>query len=176
MRNCVTEPAHQNVLVIGWGNELLGDDAAGRRVAQALEEESLPGVEVVDVHQLTPELALRLVGTACVIFVDACPAAEHQGIQLQRLAATEPGEHHAGVGHTGRPEGLLAMADELYGARPEAWLVAVPARSFEPGDPLSETVRAGIVDAVEAVKRLARGDGAAGAAVVNAGTLNECAG
>ena len=145
-------------LLIGWGNELLGDDAAGRRVAQAVEAEAADGVEVVDIHQLTPELALRVAETHRVIFVDACPTTQDGFIHIEPIYASEGGGQ-PGVGHTGRPHDLLAMAAELYGAQPEAWLIAVPARSFEPGEPLSESAEAGIQDAVEAAKRLlARGN------------------
>lgn len=145
-------------LVIGWGNELLGDDAAGRRVAQALEADAPPGVEVIDIHQLTPELALRVAETHRVIFVDACPAVQDGAIRVEPIYAGE-GNDQPGVGHTGRPQDLLAMAATLYGAQPEAWLIAVPACSFEAGEPLSESAEAGVRDAVEAARRLlARGN------------------
>ncbi|MFP4193114.1 MAG: hydrogenase maturation protease [Candidatus Hydrogenedentota bacterium] len=144
-------------LVIGWGNELLGDDAAGRRVAQALEAEGAPGVEVVDIHQLTPELALRIAETHRVIFVDACSTVKDGAIRVEPIYAGE-GNDQPGVGHTGRPQDLLAMAAALYEAHPEAWLIAVPARSFEACEALSDTAEAGVRDAVEAAKRLlARG-------------------
>jgi len=145
-------------LLIGWGNELLGDDAAGRRVAQAVEAEGVPGVDVIDIHQLTPELALRVAETHRVIFVDACPAVQDGAIRVEPIYPGE-GDDRPGVGHTGRPEDLLAMAAMLYDAQPEAWLIAVPARSFETGEPLSDSAGAGVRDAVEAAKRLlARGN------------------
>ncbi len=144
-------------LVIGWGNELLGDDAAGRRVARAVEAEGMPEVDVIDIHQLTPEVALHLARAERAIFVDACAGVKDGAILVERIYPAE-GNDHPGVGHTGRPEDLLAMAATLYGAQPEAWLIAVPARSFEVNEPLSEDAEAGVRDAVTAVKRLlARG-------------------
>ena len=140
-------------LLIGWGNELLGDDAAGRRVAQAVEAEGVPGVDVIDIHQLTPEVALHLTRADRAVFVDACPEVKDGAILVERIYPSE-GAKHPGVGHTGRPEDLLAMTAELYGAQPEAWLIAVPARSFEASEPLSECAETGVRDAVTAAKRL----------------------
>jgi Ni,Fe-hydrogenase maturation factor len=48
------------ILVIGYGNELRGDDAIGQWVARA-----------VAAHQLTPELAEDLAHTDYAVFVDA---------------------------------------------------------------------------------------------------------
>ncbi len=145
-----------SVLIIGWGNDLLGDDAAGRRVAQEIAARRWLGVEALEMHQLTPELALRLAETECVIFVDAYPASEKDGVTMRRL--NEMGSADTpGVGHMGRPEDLLRMAASLYGARPEAWMIAVPAFSFEPGDVLSGRTQAGIRQALRAIDDLVRG-------------------
>ena len=59
-------------LVIGYGNELRGDDAVGPEVARCVAEWRRPEVVGIAVHQLTPELAVALSEVAVVIFVDAC--------------------------------------------------------------------------------------------------------
>ena len=48
-----------DVLVIGYGNELRGDDGVGPRVARELSPRLGVsfGVSAIDVHQLMPELA-----------------------------------------------------------------------------------------------------------------------
>lgn len=146
-----------SVLVIGWGNDLLGDDAAGRRVAQEIAARRWPGVEALEMHQLTPELALRLTEAECVIFVDAYPASEEDGVLLRRLAGADSTDT-PGVGHMGRPEDLLRMAATLYGTKPEAWMIGIPACSFEPGDALSGRTRSGIQQALRAIENLVRGN------------------
>ncbi len=151
------EPLHGKpgaaTLVIGWGNDMLGDDAAGRCVAREIAERNVPDVEALDVHQLTPELALYIAKAKTVIFVDADAAAEQDAIRMERVLPAHTADR-AAPGHTGRPEDLLAMAESLYGMRPEAWLIAVPVRSFEPGEALSPVTRAGIRDAVDAIENL----------------------
>jgi hydrogenase maturation protease len=49
-----------DLLVIGYGNELRSDDGVGPRVARAVAEWRLPGVEAIAVHQLTLELCARM--------------------------------------------------------------------------------------------------------------------
>ena len=59
-----------DILVIGYGNELRGDDAIGPRVARAVRRR-YPDLKTVAAHQLTPEMAARLAGVRLAIFVDA---------------------------------------------------------------------------------------------------------
>src|SRR5690349_11507086 len=64
-------PFSVSTLVIGYGNDLRGDDAVGQRVAMAVARWRRPGVMAIAAHQLTPELATWLVRAKFAIFVDA---------------------------------------------------------------------------------------------------------
>jgi hydrogenase maturation protease len=120
-----------SALIIGYGNPLGGDDAAGYLAA-----ESLGGLAV---HQLTPELAEPIARAARVIFVDAAVAGQASACQpgAIRERAIIPDPQPAAFTHHLTPEALLAMAQFLYGHAPEAVLVTITAASFEPGAPLS---------------------------------------
>ena len=70
-------------LVIGYGNELRGDDGLGPYIAARVEEQCLPHVRTLTVHQLTPELTAFLEDAfvALASYVDeelAALAAEHR--------------------------------------------------------------------------------------------------
>jgi hydrogenase maturation protease len=132
------------VLLIGYGNDLRGDDAAGRLVAQRIRAYDAVAVEVHSVHQLTPEFAEIVAKTDRVVFVDAYVAAEGDPARAVHIARDAPG---ARLDHVGSPESLLALADCVYGSRPDAWLVTVPAVSFDYGAAPSATTRVGIDDA-----------------------------
>ena len=59
-------------LIIGYGNPLREDDGLGPRAAELLERQLAPGAaEIVQCHQLTPELAARFESASIVIFLDA---------------------------------------------------------------------------------------------------------
>jgi hydrogenase maturation protease len=135
-------------LVIGYGNPLRGDDAAGPALAHRLAGHPLPGVEVLVVHQLTPELAARLAPVERVVFVDAA-FRETVGVE-----AVKPDEDAPGLGHVGTPGRLLALTRLLYSACPRAWLVSIPAACMEYGAGLSPRAQAGLEMAVTEVRRL----------------------
>jgi hydrogenase maturation protease len=117
-------------LVIGWGCDLRGDDAAGRRVAGTVAAWARPGVDVLLLHQLTPEVADVMAVARRVVFVDAFAA---KGAAAVRLARVRPAGEGRGptLGHHGAPDALLQMTIDLYGAAPETWQVGVPAYDFE---------------------------------------------
>jgi hydrogenase maturation protease len=149
-------------LVIGYGNPLRGDDAAGREVAAAVAGWGLPDVQALAVHQLTPELAGPLAGARLAVFVDAYHAPDGGAVNVRRLGrARGP----AALGHTGDPRFLLGLAQALYGRRPRAWLVTVPGVDFAFGETLSPAAWDGVRDALRRVAQLLGGaEAPAGAA------------
>jgi hydrogenase maturation protease len=138
-------------LVIGYGNDLRGDDDAGRRAAAQVDAWSLPGVDVRVVHQLTPELADPLAAADRAIFLDARPAWSGADVRVQRLHPALPS---AGSSHACDPRGLLALARAAFGRRPEAWWITIPAADFACGAPLSLLTQRGIADALARVRLL----------------------
>ncbi len=137
-------------LVVGYGNELRGDDAVGPQVARRVGGWQRPEVAGLAVHQLTPELAPALAGAGVVVFVDACVEDGGREVSLRRLEARPAG----GMGHTSDPRWLLALAEAAYGRRPEAWLVTIPAADFGLGGRLSATALAGMSVAQRQINRL----------------------
>ena len=141
----------QSILVIGYGNELLCDDGVGQRVARAVAEWRVPNLRSLAVHQLTPELAEELVDVDRVIFVDAYTEATQQEVRVCRLEAADT---VATTGHTSDPLLLLAIAQALYNAHPQAWWVGIPAVNFELSDRLSPITEQGMEEALEEIDRL----------------------
>ena len=147
MNSGPTEPSSRR-LVIGYGNSLRGDDAAGPILADRIAALALPGVTVLARHQLTPELAAELAACAAVVFVDAT---RRTAVAVESLV---PDTALPGLGHTGSPAQLLALAQALYGACPRAWLVTVPAARTGFGTGLSRQAAAGVEAALAEVLRL----------------------
>jgi hydrogenase maturation protease len=141
----------RSVVVIGYGNDLRGDDAVGPLAATAVAEWDVPGVQVLAVHQLTPELAEVLTAAELAIFVDACASAERKEVETQLIA---PATLDTALGHTGDPRELLALTKALYGHCPAAWLITVPAQSFALGTALSPTAERGLAAALQELRAL----------------------
>lgn len=136
-------------LVLGYGNELRGDDALGPMAVSVIETWGTPGTVVLSRHQLTPELAEPISRAQRVLFIDAArpgkaaPSGIH-AIRPARAGSLSP--------HRSDPRMLLALARLLYGRAPRAWMLAIPAEDFEYGAPLTPLASAGLAKALEAVR------------------------
>ncbi len=141
------------VLVIGYGNALRTDDGVGWHAARLLAADPRLAGAIVEAHQqLTPELALDISAATLVVLVDATTTTPPGTVTARPLGAGEgPGasSHHVGPGL------LLALARELYGAAPEAWVVSVGVLEMGPGEALSPPVAAALPAVANAVARLA---------------------
>jgi hydrogenase maturation protease len=138
------------LLVIGYGNTLRGDDAAGPHTAEAVAALRLPGVRVLSCHQLTPELAETLAEAERVVFVDAAVDRPRR-VRLRPLTPKSAGPS---VSHATDPRTLLALTRELFGRAPRAWWLTIPAIRFEFGESLSGLTRRGVALAVKRIRAL----------------------
>ncbi len=141
-----------DVLVVGLGSDLHGDDAAGRLVADAIERRALPGVAVRSVVQLVPELAEPIARADRVVFVDASIAVERVTV---RQVSPQPA---AGDTHHSTPGTLLGLVADLGWPSPPAFLVEVPALDLSLGDPLSDFGASAVERATDEVLALVRAD------------------
>jgi hydrogenase maturation protease len=127
------------LLIIGYGNPQRGDDGLGWHAADQLRKTiDDPEVEILAVHQLTPELMDPVSRARRAIFIDACQDGEPGEIRERRvgLAAGK-----ARFTHHFTPESLVEGAKSLFGTAPEAVLYTVCGASFELGAELSAPVR-----------------------------------
>lgn len=144
--------AELSVLVIGYGNTLRGDDGAGPKVAEEIERLNLPNVRALSLGLLAPEIADPVSKAGKVIFVDA--SAEANEVSVSPVA---PGESSQVMAHAAEPATILALARDLFGRAPNAWLVAIPACDFSPGENFSQTTARGVKTAVDQITRLISG-------------------
>jgi hydrogenase maturation protease len=129
---------------------LRGDDGAGPVIAGWFA--GVPRCDAVCCHQLTPELAERLASVDLAVFVDATVGVSPGHVAITRLGAGTATPR--GLVHHVDPVQLLALADQLYGRAPVAFLVTVGAESTELGEGLSQSVAAAVSNAVAAIQAL----------------------
>ena len=138
------------MLIIGYGNSLRADDGAGIAAVRRIAER-YPGVHCKMVHQLGPELAEDIADYKTVVFLDA--SVEAKEVTVNRIPLpVSMGPMHT---HIATAPGVLALAGRLYDASPlHAYIVHIPASSFEFGESCTpETIRH-IEHSVESVGRL----------------------
>ena len=130
------------VLILGYGNPLRSDDGVGWHAAvQLFRAIAIPEVEVLPCHQLTPDLAEPVSRAELVLFLDGARPGKGGEFHCEEVTATEGSPsftHHLSPGL------LLAIARDLYGAYPRAWLLTICGSRFDAGDSLSPEVEAAL--------------------------------
>jgi len=151
-RDSATAENRPRILVIGYGNPLRSDDGIGWRVAEILQPRlKTSQVEVIQCHQLAPEMAEKLRDTALVVFVDATTEGSPGKCNHQRLRATNSS---AVFSHGPTPAALVSLAADLYGASPEVHLFTVCGSSFGYGERFSPEVDQALPSVVEEIEAL----------------------
>ena len=119
------------VLVYGYGNPGRQDDGLGVALAGELEAWAqagkVPGLAFDSNYQLNAEDALAVAGSRAVVFIDAAPEGP-EPFEFRRLQSKA---EIAFSTHAMSPESVLALAAELYGAQPPAWLLAIRGYAWE---------------------------------------------
>ncbi len=150
MRKKTPPTAAGNCLVIGYGNTLRGDDGVGPRVAEAVAALGLPGVCTLVGAQLSPEHADPIAQARTVIFVDAALDAPGE-VQLRKL---EPADTSQLMAHAADPRTMLALARDVFGRAPKAWLLTIPVETLAFTEELSPVAQRGLQQAVRQIQKL----------------------
>ena len=141
------------IAVIGVGNALRGDDGAGPAVLGRLRAECPAGVELCESDGEVTGLLDALSGRRAAIVVDAvCSGAEAGTVHCWRddapaLAVLRSSTHALGVADA------LALAEALQRRPHRVTVVAIEARHFAPGEPLSPPVAQAVDPAAAVVRR-----------------------
>jgi len=141
------------LLIIGYGNTLRSDDGVGPRAAEAMAALNLPGLQVLSCPLLTPELAEPISRARIAVFVDAAVDAPRE-VQLRKL---QPAASSQIMAHAADPPTMLALARDVFGHAPEAWLLAIPVRNLAIGDELSDFARRNLQTAIDCLEQFATG-------------------
>ena len=126
-------PTDSKILVYGIGNPGRRDDGLGPALVELLEAARLEGVDLDSNYQLNIEDALACSKHDTVIFADASETAETP-FAFIRL---EPSREIAFTTHELSPAAVLALCEELYGRRPQAWVMAIRGHEWDIGEGLS---------------------------------------
>lgn len=139
-------PPSCDVLVVGCGNLLRGDDAVGPIAVRELWERGVPdGVRLIDGGTAGLDVAFMMRGAGRVVIIDAAQTGAAPGtvyrVPAEELAELPPldGIHT----HALRWDHAVAFSSWLLGPeRPaDIEVFLVEAGSLEPGAPLTESVR-----------------------------------
>jgi hydrogenase maturation protease len=138
-----------STLIIGYGNILRGDDGAGYFVAETVANWQIPHIRSLPTHQLLPEHAAAIAQVERVIFVDAVVGDRSKPeITLEPMTIGDAPMRS----HYLTPQLLLSLTQKLYHAKPDAYLLTIPAADFTLGAELSAIACQGINLALDRLK------------------------
>ena len=141
-------------VVIGIGNTLRRDDGAGVEAARRLAH-ALPDAHVIAAHGLQPEMAGEIAPCNLAVFIDA--SVRTSAVSVTRVSAR--GGLTGNDAHAVTPDGLLAIARQVYGSAPDAALIVeIPAFECGFGEGMSERTLRMIDSCVQLVTELLRGE------------------
>jgi hydrogenase maturation protease len=147
-----------DVLVLGVGNSLLGDDGVGVHMVGQLSCDGLgPEQDVELLEGGTQGLALlgSLAGRTALILLDAVSLGDAPGsVHVRRNEDVLALGYRSSTAHEGNAGELLAAARLLGDLPPNLFLVGVEPASLEGGIGLSEPVRQALPIALAAARRL----------------------
>ncbi len=122
-------------VVIGYGNPLRQDDGIGWRAAELLEQKLPAGsAEIIQCHQLTPELAANLADASLVLFLDA--ACDQQPGAISSVPVQAEGA--VVWSHYLTPGQLLSLSERWCGKAPPAFLIRGGIQRMDLGEGLTE--------------------------------------
>ena len=144
----------RTVLFIGYGNPGRRDDGLGPGLAARVERLAIPGVTVDSDYQLTVEDAEAVARNEVTIFADASVGGTEPFYFRRVSARGAPGFSSHGV----EPEEVLALAVDLFGARPEAYVLGIRGYEFNAfGEGLSPRAAANLALAEAFIGGVLRG-------------------
>lgn len=151
-------PEPCDLLVIGCGNILRGDDAAGPILIRELYEREVPaGVRLVDGGTSGMDVAFAMRGAARVVIVDASATGTDAGtvyrVPAEEVATPPPlsGLHS----HNFRWDHALSLGAWLLGPHcpSDITVFLIEGSAYEPGEPLTEPVAAAMRSVADLIVR-----------------------
>ncbi len=149
------QSADPGLTVFAWGNTARGDDAIGPILAERLRAMEIPGLRVIEDHQLNIEHVTDIAPGAATLFIDASVEIE-EGYRLERIGPSKDGNFST---HAISPQALLNVYEQtMKRPAPDSWLLHVAAREFELGAEPGELCRQAIDQASQFLSALLEAD------------------
>lgn len=114
-------------VIIGYGNELRGEDAFGIDTIKRLQKLELKDTKLLSMHQLMPEIVLQLLDADEIIFIDACYDEKNH----YTLACSLTEQNNLNLSHHISPKTISQMLKSLYAKMPKFFIYSMMSKNFE---------------------------------------------
>ncbi len=142
-----------DIVVIGCGNPLRGDDGAGWYAVDEIEKNSdIDKIRFLKCRELGPELSESLSRSRHALFIDVSVKEEGGVVREEKLLPSPPVT--AVDAHSLEPESLLSLSEALYGHVPGSILLSVPGKSFGYEERISDDLASPLKELVERARSI----------------------
>jgi hydrogenase maturation protease len=149
-------PTADEVLLIGVGNDLRGDDRVGLVLARAIRAQKLPRVRVVECSGDITAWFSHWSGADTVVMIDAVVSGARPGT-LHRLDVSEAplpaSQRSPSSSHILDVGQIVELARALHRLPAHLLIFGIEGEQFEQGADLSPAVQAALPGAVAAIKK-----------------------
>ncbi len=114
-------------VIVGYGNELRGEDAFGVHVIKELQRFHLKNTKLISAFQLTPEITLKLLEANEIIFIDA----SNNEKDHYALACSLSRQSSFNLSHHISPNSIVGMLNSLYNKHPNFFIYSMLTNSFD---------------------------------------------
>lgn len=150
-------PSSPRILMLGYGNPGRQDDGLGPALIAQIDGMGLPNLTALENYQLNIEDAADVAAHDIVWFVDAARV----GALPYEVRDLAPAMQIEFTSHLLRPETVLAISRDCYGASPPAFLLAIRGYAFEFREELTAAASANLDAALTMLKARIHGLGEA---------------
>lgn len=123
-----------SILIYGYGNPGRTDDGVGIAFTERINAQRYPAVSTESNYQLNAEDALAISENDIVVFVDA---SQKETVEHFRFYAIEPAHEITFTTHAMMPQSIVALCQELYGRKPDAYMLEIRGYAWEMSEQLS---------------------------------------
>lgn len=121
-------------IIIGYGNDLRGEDGFGVEVVRELQNKVKKDTKLIEAYQLTPELCLELLVADEIIFIDAA----FSGDSHYKLACILEPLNQTNLSHHISPKMILSILNGVYNRYPSYQIYSMLTNEFDKIDDLEK--------------------------------------
>ncbi len=113
--------------IVGYGNDLRGEDAFGVDVIKELQNYKIDKTKLISQFQLTPEIVLELLDSDEIIFVDATYSLKNH----YALACNRYEKNNSNLSHHIEPIEIMTILNSVYKKYPNFQIFSMLTNNFE---------------------------------------------
>ncbi len=139
---------HKNTHIFGIGNSARQDDGLGWAFLDEIQKKETFKGELHYCYQLNIEDAEPVADAENVIFVDAYTGEQTETFLFEKCQANGEISYTT---HALEPQAILALAENVYGKKPEAYILKIKGFRWELSEGLTKSAQQNLNEALEKI-------------------------